>query len=242
VSSVLDRVLTAESLCHYYNTERSGGVAKLFYPYARAAERRETILDAIHEQHFLDTAVGYSLDLLGAGIGVGRLEDENDEAYRKRLWLEYMILTSSGTLEQVRAILAEALSIDPANIWAYYNESPSQVLDDLPYFVEISIGHSALLLDEERPWFKFSDNAEVRTAASEQGFDTGQWLGRATTKAEWLAEVHALLERILATGVQYVIAGRGGFRFSLEAETRTPDSDRGFDRGPWRGVYEEDEE
>ena len=42
----LDRLLTAKSLCHYYNTERSGGIAKLFYPYAQAVDRRETILRA----------------------------------------------------------------------------------------------------------------------------------------------------------------------------------------------------
>ena len=241
MSGALDRLLTADSLGHYYNTERSGGVAKLFYPYAQAADRREAIREAIHEQHYLETAAGYSLDLIGRAIGLGRLEDEIDTAYRRRLRLEIMILTSSGTLEQVREILAEALGIDSANIWVYYNESPSQVLSDLPYFVEISIVHSALLLDEDQPWFKFSDDPENRAEASEQGFNTGQWLGRSTTTAEWVAEVHALLERVLATGVQYVIAGRGGFRFSIESDARTDDSDRGFDRGPWRGVFEDSE-
>ncbi len=241
MSGTLDRLLTQDSLCHYYNTERSGGVAKLFYPYAQAADRRQSILEAIYEQHYLETAVGYSLDLIGRAIALGRLEDEIDTAYRRRLRLEYMILTSSGTLEQVRAILAEALGIEPGTILIYYNESPSQVLSDLPYFVEISIVHSALLLDEDRPWFKFSDDSETRAEASEQGFNTGQWLGRSTTKAEWLVELNALLERILATGVQYVIAGHGGFRFSLESAARTDDSDRGFDRGSWRGVFKDDE-
>lgn len=233
----LDSIMTPEVLGHLYSTDRGSGVAKLFYPYAQSRDNVTRVHDEIYSGRFLATAAGHSLDLLGAGIGLGRNVSEPDDAYRRRLRLEYMILTSEGTLEDVRAIIAEALELDPGSIWIYFNESPSDGLTDLPYFVEIQLAHGVMLLGEEHGWFKFAGSDEARVASSEYGFNVGKWRSsREMDPDAFIAEINALLERILATGVQYVIGFRGGFRFSISETERTADSDRGFNTGRWRGT------
>lgn len=232
----LQEILQGEVLGHYYNTSEGGGIAKLFYSYAQAIDCQSVISQAIRHNRYLATAEGRSLDLIGTGLGVGREQEETDELYRKRLRLEIMVLTSEGTLEEIRTILAEALGVASDTILIYNNEAPSQGLTDLPFFCEISLNHGCMLLDEASRLFKFSDDPVTSTYESKRGFDNGKWRESNKTQVQMLAATNAWIERILGTGVQYQIAAHGGFKFSDKATVSTFDSDRGFDNGRWRRV------
>jgi len=223
-------------LGHYYANDEGSNIAKLLRSHANRIDEVRSILAEIRDNRYLDTATGWSLDLIGKKLGIGRASGESDEKYRDRLRLEIMILTSQGRLEEIRTILATALNIDPDQILIYNNEAPSQGLTDLRYFCEISLNWGVLLLSGESQWFKFSDSATARAEGSARGFDAGRWRAGNKTRTQYIAEINALIERILGTGVQYQIAAHGGFRFSTDANVRTNDSDRGFNRGRWRRV------
>jgi hypothetical protein len=222
-------------LGHYYATDPGSNIAKFLTSHANRIDEIRAILDDIQDNRYLDTATGYSLDLIGAKLSLGRETEESDKTYRRRLKLEIMILISQGRIEEIREILAEGLQIDDTQILIYNNQAPSQGLTDLPFFCEISLDWGAFLLDVDDRWFKFSDTGS-RTTGSARGFDIGKWKGRSSMHIQHLAEVNELVERILGTGVQYQIAAHGGFRFSLNPTTRTDDSSYGFNSGHWRRV------
>ena len=223
-------------LGHYYANDEGSNIAKLFGPHANRIDEIRSILQEIRANRYLASATGYSLDLIGRGIGVGRDEDEADEIYRKRLLLEIMILTSEGLIADIREILATALNIDPDQILIFNNAAPSQGLTDLVYFCEISLHWGVMLLSGVSQWFKFSDSATVRAEASSRGFDVGRWRAGHKTYVQHIAALNALIERILGTGVQYQIAAHGGFKFSDNATVRAVGSDLGFNYGRWRRV------
>jgi len=224
-----------ESLGHMFHTVPGSNIHRLFSPYLAWLGEVQAGLEEILASRYLETATARSLDLLGAGIALGRLAGESDEAYRKRLRLEIKILCSQSTLEEIRAILSEGLGIPPDAILIYNNASPSQGLTDLPYFCEISLNHGALLLNEASRLFKFSDDYDAPAYESPRGFNVGKWRRtRNITREQMILEIVALIERILGTGVQYLIAAHGGFKFSDVYDTPAYESNRGFDRGRWR--------
>lgn len=222
-------------LGHYYAADGGSNIARFFTSHANRIDEIRSILAEIRQNRYLDTATGYSLDLIGDKLSLGRESGEIDTSYRRRLKLEIMILISQGRIDEIREILSEGLQIDLDQIRIYNNEAPSQGLTNLPFFCEISIDWGALLLDQEDRWFKFSDTAS-RVTGSARGFDVGKWKGRSGTHVQYLSEANELVERILGTGVQYQIAAHGGFRFSLNPTTRTDSSSYGFNSGRWRRV------
>jgi len=222
-----------KKLGHYYDDAPSGTVAKMLAGFAeRLAEVRD-LLEALPGNRFYATADGTSLDLLGAGLHVGREEGEVDTDYRDRLLLEVLIRTSSGQTNELRTIVAWALGIPAESIKIFWNESPSMAEPYLPFFAEISMNWSVLVKTEEKV-FKFAHDPLVSTFDSERGFNSGPWKSRKTRSA-LVAEAQALLERILPVGVQYVIGAHGGFKFSHDPLVSTFDSERGFNSGAWRG-------
>jgi hypothetical protein len=221
---------------YVYDERPTSGIGKLLYPYLALEELETETIEAIRDSRYLETAFGYSLDLIGDQIRCGRQVGQTDESYRTRLRLEIMVLTSAGTVEEVREILAEALEISPSQIQVTNNASPSQALEGLPFFVEVSLNYGAFLLGGGTQWFKFSDQATASAFDSPYGFGRGKWRGDGMTPETVVATISYWLERILATGVQYVIAVHGGFKFSDHATTDTLDSDRGFGQGKWSGV------
>jgi len=224
-----------DGLIHCYNDTPGGNFARLFWPLAKEMAEMREILETIRDSRYLESAEGYSLDLIGSGISLGRDDDESDFAYRKRLQLELLILCSQGTLEEIRTIISEALNIESGHIKIYNNAAPSEDLTDIPYFVEISVHERHYPKAEFAHGFKFSDNATESTFNSPLGFDmgVGMW---SKEPAAILTELEELLERILPTGVQYQLAVHGGFKFSDNATVSTFDSLQGFDNGAWRGA------
>lgn len=220
---------------YVYDERPTSGIGKLLYPYLSLQELEEETIEAIRDSRYLETAFGASLDLIGDQINCGREASESDESYKKRLRLEIMIITSTGTLEEIRTILSTALDIAPEQIQITNNASPSQALEDLAYFVEVSLNYGAFLLGGTTQWFKFSDSPTASTFDSPYGFGRGKWRGEGMSPETVVATISAWLERILATGVQYVIAVHGGFKFSDHATVDTLDSDRGYGRGKWSG-------
>jgi hypothetical protein len=220
---------------YVYDERPTSGIGKLLYPYLSLQELETETIAAILDSRYLETAFGASLDLIGDQISCGREASESDESYKKRLRLEIMVITSAGTLEEIRTILSTALDIAPGQIQITNNASPSQALEDLVYFAEVSLNYGAFLLGGSTQWFKYSDLATEDTLDSPYGFGRGKWRGDGMSPETVVATVSYWLERILATGVQYVIAVHGGFKFSDHATTDTLDSDQGYGRGKWSG-------
>ena len=207
---------------------------KLLWAWAEQYDLVDGILAEMAGCHNVATATGLSLDLIGQGLRFPRELDEADQSYRARLMLEIDIRSSQGTLEEIRDLVARSLQIDPATILIYQNKAPSLGLVDLPYFVEVSLNWKRLKAELSTGLFKFSDNPTVSTHASSKGFDTGAWERVATVSTLPSVIIVAILERILSTGVQYVIAVHGGFKFADDPTTSTHASQRGFDTGRLR--------
>ena len=207
---------------------------KLLWAWAEQYDLLDGILAEMAGCHNVATATGHSLDLIGQGLRFPREADETDQSYRLRLQLEIDIRSSQGTLEEIRDLLARYLQIDPATILLYQNKAPSLGLIDLPYFVEVSLNWKRLKAELSSGLFKFSDNPTVSTFSSSKGFDTGAWERVATVTTLPSVIIVAILERILSTGVQYVIAVHGGFKFADHPTTSTHASARGFDTGRLR--------
>lgn len=225
---------TLKALGHLFNDSPSGGFGKLFSAWADQHADMTSILVGVRNGHLVAMATGYALDLIGQALRFPREDGELDEPYRDRLQLEIDIRCSEGTLTEIRDIIARSLLIDHSTILIYQNEAPSLGLVDLPYFVEVSVNWGVLAAELTSGLFKFSDDPLVSLYGSDYGFDVGKWDRIVTQTTLPSTILNELLERILATGVQYVIAVHGGFKFSDDPLVSTHASSRGFDTGRLR--------
>lgn len=217
------------SLLHY---DRGRPAVRAFLdPAALELERVGTAALALYDQLFLETASGPALDAIGARWGLRRAEGQSDEEFRKRIRLEIHICLSSGTTDQIKDILCRWFSWPPGIV--EINRNYSKLLNmGRDAFYEIRCPLS-LLIDPLSPnWFRFAQTEEEPVLQSERGFNLGRFK-YPVDLWNWrlVYELDALLDRITAAGVEWLIATYGGFRFSLDPLAPTEDSDRGFDRG-----------
>lgn len=70
-------------------------------------------------ERWLATAIGVQLDEIGVILGLPRNINESDEDYRERLYFQIFINTSSGTPEQVMAVLKFLTEATYVNIFEY---------------------------------------------------------------------------------------------------------------------------
>lgn len=69
-------------------------------------QQLEDVKWQLKTQRWLSTSIGAQLDEIGVILGLPRQINESDEDYRERLQFQIFINTSSGTPEEVMAILA----------------------------------------------------------------------------------------------------------------------------------------
>lgn len=217
------------SLFHY---DRGKPKIRAFLePAAAEFERLGAALIALYDQLFLETASGPALDAIGARWGLRRAEGQPDQEFRKRIRLEIQICLSSGTTDQIKDIVCRWFSWPPGIV--EINRNYSKLLNlwrDAFYEIRIPI---SLLIDPNEPnWFRFAQTEEEPVLQSPYGFDMGRFK-YPLDRWNWrlVEELDALLDRITAAGVEWLIAGFMGFRFSLDPLAPTENSDRGFDRG-----------
>ena len=194
------------------------------------------VIQAVADCLFLSTATGKALDMIGERWGVVRREGESDEAYRKRIRFEIKICLSSGTTDDIRSLVCEYFGWPGSSI--RINRNWSSITGKRDAFYEIQVPTGWLVQPEQPKWFKFSDDPTVSTYESEHGFNKGKFKYPSWIPAVWKFpyNLDAFLDRITASGVEWLISLYGGFRFSLNPLESTYDSDRGFDRGKLVGA------
>lgn len=79
---------------------------KLIKVLVTPAQRLEDVKWQLKTERWLSTAVGVQLDEIGVILGLPRELNESDDDYRERLEFQIFINTTSGTPEEVMAVLA----------------------------------------------------------------------------------------------------------------------------------------
>ena len=127
----------------------------------------QTISD-VKYSHFVDYATGKSLDQIASLFNVRRKQNETDEHFRARIKLMASILKGTGTIDDLREIIATALITQTSRV---------RVRDryDLePAFFEVwvwlqDLNNAGLTLDEFRELLNAVKPAGTRFQAYQQG-------------------------------------------------------------------------
>lgn len=97
-------------LASQFRDQKSNGeltnFQKLLKVLIEPAQRLEDTKWQLKTERWLSTSVGVQLDEIGAILGLPREINESDSDYRERLQFQIFINTSSGTPEEVMAVLA----------------------------------------------------------------------------------------------------------------------------------------
>ena len=226
----IDRI--ERKLPHYDRGKRR--VRAFLTPGAEAIDELRDTFTRLRDIWYIRTAGGQALDNIAARWGLTRYADENDERLRWRIRRECHSALQSGTTDDIKRLLSEWLGWDPQAVRVYSNWSPTEE-QEFPAFVEISIPISWLRPPETQD-FRFSEHDEEPVYGSARGFDMAPFRLPIEPFLEYPVPAEDLVDKWGPSGVRFVFSVYGGFRFSIDPEASTYDSDYGFDAGKLVGI------
>lgn len=203
-------------------------------PAAEEIDRLEQTFVALRDAWYVSTAKGEALDNIAARWGLTRYRDENDERLRDRVRREIKTCLQNATVEDLKEVLQWWLGWDAKAVRIYVNYSPT--LDqEKDAFFEVQVPISWLARPQEIN-FRFSADPDDSTFNSEYGFNRGTWRLPVEPFLEYPVNADELLDRVAAAGVKFLFGVYGGFRFSLDPDDSTFESDFGFNAGKFVGI------
>jgi hypothetical protein len=220
---------TQRSLMHFDRAKP--GIRAFLEPGCKELDRVAEVVHGIFSSLFLASATGHAIDQIGERWGIVRAEGQNDDEYKARIRLEIDICLSSGTTDEIRDLVCRWFGWDGSAIRLTRNFSHI-LMEHRDAFYEILLPVGWIVDPEQPNWFKFSDIADESTFDSPLGFNRGRFaipLGPGAWRLPY--DIDEFLDRITASGVEWLVGLYGGFRFSYYYLESTYDSDRGFDTG-----------
>lgn len=113
MSAIADLV---KRLSSAYEKDSTGNNYKMLQIPASEFEIIKTETENVKDSHFVDTAIGLSLDRIGALLKVFRGSGETDTSYRARIKSEVPNFVGGGTIDSIRTALANLIGIDKSKI------------------------------------------------------------------------------------------------------------------------------
>lgn len=84
----------------------------LLTTFAEDVARLDRAINAVYENRFIESATGRELAKLGSVVGVTRRAGEDDETLRYRVRLSMAVAASTGTAEDIEAVIDAAFGAD----------------------------------------------------------------------------------------------------------------------------------
>jgi hypothetical protein len=113
----------------YRAWDRQSALFCLINAFAKSLGEQQKDLYLILRSHWVDTAIGINLDLLGSLYGLKRRVDEPDDDFRSRIKSTIVIYKGGGTVEAIKTQTSVYLAVAKEEITLIENPRVAQTLD-----------------------------------------------------------------------------------------------------------------